>query len=868
MSEISKSGEDLIERQITAAQIREDNIDPVDGPLLKSVNNIRQYDFDTNKDRVFTPLGDGLGYVQIAEVEPELVTTSNIGTNISIPFPKHMDSNGLNEYYANVGKHGKKVAEEVRDTVVTGVSKGVDMFTDMASDFLGKYIQVKFDPNMFDGKSMPEINPKQILMESVGFEGLDLSAFEPETPMGQYTSDIAAYIVAGTLTPGGSGSLASKALIKDVGALLSTGPELGNIFTAMEALGLENEIVSFFNAYMENPDNASADERLASRIKATIDAPLFAAALFVASKTLGKRAFKLAASGLTGTALSAQEAEGMGSGPLGTFVKNSLKQGVKQVDNLPQPGAVNQVDNTVYQRNDKGDLVPIGERRVGTTGQYVGAPPGIDSPEKMTALRQSVFDLAEQGAQGRMWYERSGKAILDAVGGNVEEADKLIQAIAITSPGTPVKANFDYALQAYSQYKAGKPILTGRFPTAMGKKLEEVFAGKEWAGRKTDDFYNNLMTHIDPSRVGPVTGDIWMLRAFGFDKANEMPSPRQYELMTLETQKIAKKLGWQPHQVQASIWVATKARDEGLDLSKAAFDYSDALQGNLAQISWESIPGATGKHMPEMFSAPYEQQAEYHVSLSKVFLDDNGSDIIANRLGIPSPGDFEAPGYFEGKVSPGTQTELAVPRKYKGAPYGEIEPAALELMNAYAAIRGVTMKQDGVGYHRPFWNPKKKDTSGILIDVGRAFTEQETDILAKKLAELSGHTEYNPIGSREGVRIINFDYLGLENKEFIKLVENAVENSKIDANVRIGYFNSQNGYLGNDWSVNKNGEDYIRGVSERGSSDLYRKVRTIIEEIQPRVDEIDADFAERYGWSVNAELNAGYRPGAKPEVTE
>ena len=291
------------------------------------------------------------------------------------------------------------------------------------------------------------------------------------------------------------------------------------------------------------------------------------------------------------------------------------------------------------------------------------------------------------------------------------------------------------------------------------------------------------------------------------------------------------------------------------------------MQGNLAQISWESIPGATGKHMPEMFSAPYEQQAEYHVSISKVFLDDNGSDIIANRLGIPSPGDFEAPGYFEGKVSPGTQTELAVPRKYKGAPYGEIEPAALDLMNAYAAVRGVTMKQDGVGYHRPFFNPKKKDANGMLLDIGRPFTEQETDLLAKKLAELSGHTDYNPIGSREGVRIINFDP-SFDNKAFVKIVKDALGTVDIDANLKIGYFNSQNGYLGNDWSVNKNGEDYIRGVSERGSPDLYRKVRTIIEEIQPRVDEIDTDFSERYGWSVNSELNAGYRPGAKPEIMQ
>jgi len=670
----------------------------------------------------------------------------------------------------------------------------------------------------------------------------NLQATEGAGAIEQAVQPMASFIGTMLLTPGGL-------IPKTASAAFTMNPELGNLSTFLKELGINNEVINFLDSKVDA--QADAEQRLIARVKNLAEEGIISGALeatLVPSLVVAKQLMQqFGGQRLPDLAANAQARIDERS------ASSTLYSGVD-----PTP----LIDEAIVAANKV-----IGERRVGTTGQYVGAPPGIDSPEKMTTLRQSVFDLAEQGAQGRMWYERSGKAILDAVGGNVEEADKLIQAIAITSPGTPVKANFDYALQAYSQYKAGKPILTGRFPTAMGKKLEEVFAGKEWAGRKTDDFYNNLMTHIDPSRVGPVTGDIWMLRAFGFDKANEMPSPRQYEFMTLETQKIAKKLGWQPHQVQASIWVATKARDEGLDLSKAAFDYSDALQGNLAQISWESIPGATGKHMPEMFSAPYEQQAEYHVSISKVFLDDNGSDIIANRLGIPSPGDFEAPGYFEGKVSPGTQTELAVPRKYKGAPYGEIEPAALDLMNAYAAIRGVTMKQDGVGYHRPFFNPKKKDVNGMLLDIGRPFTEQETDLLAKKLAELSGHTDYNPIGSREGVRIINFDP-SFDNKAFVKIVKDALGTVDIDANLKIGYFNSQNGYLGNDWSVNKNGEDYIRGVSERGSSDLYRKVRTIIEEIQPRVDEIDADFAERYGWSVNAELNAGYRPGAKPEVTE
>ena len=101
-------------------------------------------------------------------------------------------------------------------------------------------------------------------------------------------------------------------------------------------------------------------------------------------------------------------------------------------------------------------------------------------------------------------------------------------------------------------------------------------------------------------------------------------------------------------------------------MSAAAFDYSDALLNNKAQISWESIPGRTGNHMPEMFDAPYEVQQEYHVAVSKAFLDEKGNDFVARELGIPTPGDFEAPGYFEGKVSPGTQTELAIPREYGG----------------------------------------------------------------------------------------------------------------------------------------------------------------------------------------------------------
>lgn len=324
---------------------------------------------------------------------------------------------------------------------------------------------------------------------------------------------------------------------------------------------------------------------------------------------------------------------------------------------------------------------------------------------------------------------------------------------------------------------------------------------------------------------------------------------------------------------------ALKYEPTDADFERAKFDYADAIRANMAQISWESKPSLTSNHMPEIFNAPMEQQSEFHTAISKGFLDEEGNDLLAKKIGIMSPGDFEAPGYFEGVVSPGTQTEVVVPRQYKSEGYGKVEPAALDLMNQYAAVRGVLLKQDGVGYHRPFYDPKKADANGFEIRIGRPLTLEETTQLGKILEELSGHLEYNPIGRTDGGRIINFDHarkledgtpaqkdtwvpkeLLRTNKEFISLVETAIERLDLgDTGVEIKYFNSQNGYSANNWKESVNGEDHLKELGGEGRSDVYGKVYSIIEEFQPIIDDIEADFAERYGWSRNLELNAKYR---------
>ena len=77
-------------------------------------------------------------------------------------------------------------------------------------------------------------------------------------------------------------------------------------------------------------------------------------------------------------------------------------------------------------------------------------------------------------------------------------------------------------------------------------------------------------------------------------------------------------------------------------------------------------------------------------------------------------------------------------------------------------------------------------------------------------------------------------------------------------------FGADAGYLGNDWQENRNGEGYSSDGSG-GRSDLQRKIRSIIEKIQPRIDAVDRYYADNYGWTRNENLNTEFKEKA-PEV--
>ena len=513
------------------------------------------------------------------------------------------------------------------------------------------------------------------------------------------------------------------------------------------------------------------------------------------------------------------------------------------------------------------------KRRPGDSGEYVGAPKSITSQQKLGAYRKNLLKLAEAGEEGRFWYERSGNAILDLVDGNVEEADKIAQAIAITSAGsTPVLSNFQFAIQAYNQHKAGKEILTGKFPKAMSARLKKLFEGEDWAGRKTNTFYNNIMAVADPSRAQGVTVDMHMLRIFGFDKKNEMPTDQQYTFVENEVNRIANKLGWTPYQVQAAMWVKQKADKAGKPVSQMKFDYSDALKRNLGQISSETKPSQTSGHFAEIFNAEMKEQADFHFRMSKALTGDDGQDLLAKEVGLLTPGSFDAPGIYEGVLSPGTQTYALMPMKYKGQP-GEVDEATLELVKIYAVAKGILLKQDSVGAHRVFKGAgKAADRDAVTVDIGRRFTDDEMVTLDKLLTEEFGTTDFSPAATEYGVNIVHWmgergkmDFTDFQNR--VRKVLNMLEISDIDTpsgKLEAGTAASQKVYVtntnfdtGTGWKEAPNGENYLEGTFG-GRQSVQERVRNIVTKFADRIEAVEDEIVRDYGWT-KLDYNSAYR---------
>ena len=232
-------------------------------------------------------------------------------------------------------------------------------------------------------------------------------------------------------------------------------------------------------------------------------------------------------------------------------------------------------------------------------GKLKGAPPQVKSAKGVEKLMGRLKQLTVEGAVGRFWYEDAADKILEITNGDLVEAEKFIALLAIYSPQTGVEVNTYFAVRAYEQHANGVSRNGLKVKTSVQdeKARAVLYDTAPWKGRKTDNFYKNLMFHlvskaspeelasmqIDTEFLGdiqqPVTVDMWVYRAMGYDSIGLTDadgrgafgfSEKLINRLTyaLNQNRAPDAPPYQAHQVQAMVWTAIKARSEDKEVKK------------------------------------------------------------------------------------------------------------------------------------------------------------------------------------------------------------------------------------------------------------------------------------------------------------
>ncbi|HEX4571916.1 MAG TPA: hypothetical protein VH184_15895, partial [Dongiaceae bacterium] len=412
------------------------------------------------------------------------------------------------------------------------------------------------------------------------------------------------------------------------------------------------------------------------------------------------------------------------------------------------------------------------------TGQYVGAPRGIDTPEKLQAMRDRFDAVAETGIPGRMWYPNSRSAVTEITGGDTQRARLAASEMGLWSPQATPETNLGAMLQGHNAYEAGQPLdIVRTGAQARNYQAAREAGGLPSLGKKTGPF----AAHLDPTQVSPSTSvnDIWHARAFSytnkdgstFDRAL---TPQEHSFLDAETLLAAdranqKQLGgfsdWGSGNVQASAWVGAKAQalmakhpemtmEEALEESKV--DFSDVLQKHTAAGTYEQIPGAGTGHLPSLVKAPYGTRAGY--SDVAPWTNPQGEDILYRSTGLYQRPTVKAQGYFTPPT--GSKTPEVNPA-FTARPLIDYTPSkagptpsdvSRGTMDAVETTRAYFDAQNMGGWHKLLTSGQAGQMDSAFVPMNRSLSPEEMT----QLGTAVGKHGLSPSDTGQGVSLLNF----------------------------------------------------------------------------------------------------------------
>lgn len=407
-----------------------------------------------------------------------------------------------------------------------------------------------------------------------------------------------------------------------------------------------------------------------------------------------------------------------------------------------------------------------------------GAPADIKTKRQEAKRRDEYRNTVEKGVQGALWYDDSGNAIMSHVGEDKDMARKVAGNFAVTSAGTGVKPNTGFTVKGHNQAISGDPVVTGRFPVAMGRNIEDVYkASGSATGLKRGPFEQQLAIgggFAEPGTDPRAVHDVWDGRAWGYTNSDGSPfsgsfSPAQHRWQDEQLQKVIPTLSqqdfpWTTGRVQAAGWSGEKIKAGEISPDEAAYSYADDLPRHYGQGSRETILGSNTGIMPELLDADYALRQELDDRISPIIYDDKGRDRIALGYGALTGPSFKGPGIYEG-INPGTQAQYAVGvdrikpgMETEDIPVGKaIDPSSMNLMKAIEGTYGMLTGQKGIAGNKFFSDVPAGSRNAFQVTMGGPIDNDR----AARLLELQARLGIAPdalavVPSPEGVLVRNF----------------------------------------------------------------------------------------------------------------
>ena len=413
------------------------------------------------------------------------------------------------------------------------------------------------------------------------------------------------------------------------------------------------------------------------------------------------------------------------------------------------------------------------KERVGTTGQYVGGPAGIDTEAKLQEMYQAYIDDVELGVGGRNWYTDSSDWI-DRVSPD-SSRQGVADALGISSQGTGVDSNLGFMIKANNQRAAGLPVETGRFPNNQSPLIEQAFDDVRLnLGAKRQPFADNLSVAWNPDMADTPVHDIWQGRSMGF-KHPATPkypegkpwdagfSPQQHAFMDnsmldIQDQINAEKLAgfddWGPLSTQASAWSGAKIRAGDIIAADAAKHYGDFADKYAVNATYEQAPGANTGQLDGILDMPFEDRLAFENAAG--WLNDKGVDDLYSSGGLlVEPSNSMIGAYTPSggllEVNPG---QVARPLVQQAG--GDIIPSTAGLLDMAESSRAYVDVQNAGAYHKVI--PDGQTNMGERTSINLPMDGSPDPELMSSISSLAEANGFFAVDTGRGINFVNDAY--------------------------------------------------------------------------------------------------------------